>query len=1737
VGGGLLLIVAAMFFTFATQEDTSSLYFGESATPPASATSYELKMSDSSRSMDGEFHPAATEPNDPFAGAEAKPESVMSLDEKLAMPTPSRIPLDDVADGIRKEELAKKTDDRPAFKAAVAEPFEEAEKPAGTAPAAPVSPSGSVNGIPGPVDAEIPFLGRSSGNRQNEPTARVQGPADAPPAEIADSFKSGLTKNFGYGGAAAFAQAPGVDFAPPATPAAPPGAQPAGKGLLSLSVNLQPPAGSRTETFQYFGAPPDSAVPELVLGYQNREKYSFLGLAWQAGLLLVFWFARNASPGVRGALGALGLAAPVALAPIVPLDVLPHLDGIFLGTIWGLLLWGAIVVFHAVREPLGRLFPGLKPSGATTAMLLAAGVIAAIIGSAPVRAQEQPAAAPQTKVVPPRQALVIPYDLSEDPRKSERVYLPFDEFLQLWNGANPDKRIDAPPMEAIVAEALYAAELKTDGNAKSARLDVTARYVVHSFVKRQVTVALPLGTVGLSSGQLDGKSAPIVARETGGGRELAVVLDQPGAHVLDVTFAVPVELTGPAGKVTLPLKPVSSGTLRFVLPADQLVLRVSGAGVYRQVKENERPVAVIPVDQSADVTLSWAPSQKRDAAEQATVQAETNTAILVEDTGISLYPTVQLQVRQGTTSETAFSLPEGLLVRHIAGPDLGGWEITGTGAERALKVFLRRAVDDNTRLSFDLFQPVGFTDDGATVAVPAFAPLGAARETGTLGLYVEGQLNAAVVTATGLTQIDVVTFAAPGVVSSGSTESAGRSQIGTVPPQVAYRYTRRPFDLSLLVSRRKPQAKVVAEHAVLIGTHKAVAGTRFELTLADAPRSQLTVHLPFGFLLYDLKSRDVVDYFVESPNPEQGSFLHLDLSEPRTGQLEFIVEGIIPRDPEDLAPVIGFPALVGVSEQRAAAAVWIDAGYTAVVEDSPGWKGSDPAQLSRWLISARSTPAQFAFTSSLTALQPVTLALTRTAARLNGDALTVVIARDTATDYALHLRWKIAQARENRFSFTGPEWLEGGLDFTPVPQAPRVRQVLTEKIANGRTRWTIVLDDYQSETYFALAQATLPPPKGNTIDAPQILFEQRGGTVEEPTWQPLETQSAHLMLINQSSATLAATEPSAVAPEPADELPIRVSRALSDQAAEIAKVTDTRTAIGWSVQSRGQAKASSANVNLTKISLVLARDGSWRELVEYRIQNRGRQFLALQMPEKAPVLSLFVAGRPARPVTAQRDGREMLLVPLPKTSAADLSVEVKLVCAGRLPGPLPRGVQVFRSDVDLPAPQVVSAVDNSEYGMPVAATEWTVYLPEEIDARRIDDPDRTNVAATVAGYEDLMAGFRDAFEVANYMIELKGKSRFDLGLSSSRRNYAQNNLKQIGRELQDYQSSYFEKGFSSSQQQEVASNFRKLAELEQQIQQQEAESAGEKSAAVSASTPLSATTVQQDIIAFNRGDFEVKEADKQAEQFRLELQNMTEGKAVEKAGEDARRKSAENPQQLKRQELRNLNAAQSAQINAEAAKQQAVQREDSNLLRREQELRPPKTRDRSTVESWDRAPLAAERYRHSAMGDLSSRLNTSGANPISSGGVPAGGLGGGGFGSGADGQQSTGAVDHGLALWTSSAGLSLDINIPQNGHKLTFSKSGGDARLALGLRPRASLEAAFNLLWAILWLGAALGVVGALARRNSADFLRRRIPLFLIALGLAWYFLMPAQFIGFTLFIIGGLSLGWQYRQRVAVPE
>ncbi len=780
---------------------------------------------------------------------------------------------------------------------------------------------------------------------------------------------------------------------------------------------------------------------------------------------------------------------------------------------------------------------------------------------------------------------------------------------------------------------------------------------------------------------------------------------------------------------------------------------------------------------------------------------------------------------RGAINDVSFSLPKELKVRSISGPDVGGWELGENVDGRVLRVFLRRAVSDQTSLAFELFLATQFTDEAVSIQVPAFAPLQVSRDFGLVGIFAAPQFVLKNIATKGLTQINANQFKRVG---------SGEWGVGSRAPLSAFRYTARPFEVSFSTQRRAPESTGFAEHALVVERRKVRMSSRLRWELAGALRSSVSVQLPPIWLPVDVDATALQDWQIDPAT----NVLTVEFTEPRIGAVEVVLQGNVAKEPEDAIAEISAPTPLELSKLTTQAAVWFDPAYQATVNASNGWKTSDPEHCSEELRNKLSRPAKFVFTSNVLMPEILGFDLARAVPKLAADAVSLVTVSDTAVDYSLALQWKISEAATDTFTFTTPDWLAGKLDF----QGAGIRQTsfVPAGEGSGRTRWTVTLQDPVGSRYFLLATATLPPPaEKREVTAPTITFERpvsaEGDAAadgqEAAPFAPLETQRQYVVVINISSSQLA---PAGDVGETVqrDELPIVVDQRLVDQATAVLRIRGQKSEAGdpnaevkapkWSLKSFAAQAGAPASVNLADLTTVLAADGTWRMQCVYTIKNRSRQFLALQLSEKSQALSVFVGDLPSRLVELKRDGarrgspdpaassarrspggsaaegasekgdlrsnsaagsgdprqaqeKTYQLIALPKTSEADLSFEVRLILSGRLSaGALRRGLMIGSQELELPTPSVVSLSDDKEYGIPVARTLWAVHVPKDWTAKPLNDPAKNNLTDQAA--DTAAVAYQAAWlQEANDLMRVVEGSNY----RSSQRMQASNNLKQL----------------------------------------------------------------------------------------------------------------------------------------------------------------------------------------------------------------------------------------------------------------------------------------------------------------------------------------------------------------------
>ena len=1593
-------------------------------------------------------------------------------------------------------------------------------------------------------------------------------------------------------------------------------------GLLSLAIDFVPPAGSRVKNFYYVGADTSTNGIPLEVDYIDRNSGGAHRVFVLALIGMIGWFLRRASTATKVGFATLGLIIPLALLPLAPMSWQPILDGVFIGTLISIGFWLICGCVKCCACCCPRLV-GLKlPTTTTTAVL----AMMFLISHTAYAQGEKPNGNGQAVAeLKPTTTLIVPFDAGTEPLASERVFLSHEQFLQLYRLANPDKVSKQPaPQAGGIFEALYAAKLvANDAHPDEAMIEVIARYAVKSFVDGQLLVELPVGQVAAREAKLDGQTAALITN-TGCYK---VAISKPGLHVIDFTFGIPAKLSGTTGSFSLPLLPVPAGKLVFELPGKDLSVRVNGSStIFRRVTQNELQSVEFPIDKGSDVAVAWQPQQAQGAA-TAVIHVDSVEAITLTDAGTAVSHGFSYRVRQGGIADTSFSLPDTLRLQAVNGPDVGGWELLGEGAARKLRVIFRRNVADQTRLTIETFLDVKVGTDPQVIAAPQIAPLEITNEIGQVAVFAGNQFSIRAEQAESLSQIDGDKFATQIPISRPN-----------VAPQLAYRFSKRPFTLNLRATRLESQAHITSQQAAFVSLRKQQLTTRFRYNLTGAPRSSLSVALPENFVLLDVQATGLRDYYVAKT--DDGTILTIELKGPRLGLMEVVLSGLTQRNNAKVS--IEFPQPLDATRLDSEAAVWLDEGFTGILDSFEEWRQVDAAHVSGELRAIRSAqPAQFAFSSNNTAPLPILLNLTQATPKLSANGLSMVTATDVAVIYMLALQWQIDVAKTDTLTVTTPDWLAGKLDF----QGTGIREATHVDAGNNRTRWTIHLRSPVSGKYFATATATLPPATTEVL-APAIVFEHEQKTVD--------SQRQYVLLINSSLSQLSSVDPALVESVQREDLPVIIGQEFVDQATELVRVKSLLTAPKWSLHTFAQQATAPASVNIADLTTILSRDGTYRAQALYTIKNRSRQFLALKMPDGTELLSVFVAGQPSRAVTTKipsLNGASAQLIALPKSSAASLSFPVKIVWRGRLSGPLPKSARLTREEFSVPAPQIISQQDDADYGIPVARTRWTVYLPEDLDAQATRSTAKHNLSLS-DGSDSLYgnAVLQEAGELLGFFEQIR---------ESNRRVQTRNNLKQIGvaadnlNELGKALNNFSDSSGGAEFAKNKAEVMKRLSEVEKLAQEEsqktneylsktnnpaaaqglnyiQAEGLAEGAAivndqqwAVSNSNGGNGISITNDSSPdgnFNFGlgiqDGELVAESKKERNSKSDLVNdpgQSENGKSKPSNEISNNKG--NRAQLRMSNGINIDELNTAVTNNNTFRrnrvmpQQAAQPgQQGNLFGSYGDSSDGLSNTMNLTENvgngtlWNRDISSA--VPQSSNPGMAFEFDSVNSSFTRSGVMNGGGMGG-GFGGGIGGASNAGAnlggvyrnynrenprglnqpaegslpasitfysrfsiqdssnappgmpvgqppqdnfqmAEKGIAQGgqidsrnlgdnTATArkqpgGLSLGINLPVTGRKLVFTKSGGDPKLALEIRPRQSIRWAMGLIWTAVWLFVGATILLTLRQASGIRRLVHLLPVVLAVLGVLGFCILPTPLnaASFVLFLVSAMVTAWQ---------
>ena len=280
-------------------------------------------------------------------------------------------------------------------------------------------------------------------------------------------------------------------------------------GVSSLKIDIQQPAGDeQVLTFTSLGAD-----PEVVISLADHNQVD--SLSWAAGVIAFLCGMAITRGSIRQKIAfvlILGLSS--ALLPLAwdATNVAAICNAVFYAATLLVPYYLAAGFIRWIARGLTNVRNRLLGRAATTARVLAAMLVGHVrlhtpcpSGAKPHAAAQDAAAAPPPVAVP-EDALIIPYDakLENGIEKADHLLVPYNRYVELWNRAYPDKKLEAhpAPLPYALSGAAYNATLEGDET-----LNVTGQMQIDVLVDDYVSIPLALRGGVLARATLDGKPA------------------------------------------------------------------------------------------------------------------------------------------------------------------------------------------------------------------------------------------------------------------------------------------------------------------------------------------------------------------------------------------------------------------------------------------------------------------------------------------------------------------------------------------------------------------------------------------------------------------------------------------------------------------------------------------------------------------------------------------------------------------------------------------------------------------------------------------------------------------------------------------------------------------------------------------------------------------------------------------------------------------------------------------------------------------------------------------------------------------------------------------------------------------------------------------------------------------------------------------------------------------------------
>ncbi len=935
------------------------------------------------------------------------------------------------------------------------------------------------------------------------------------------------------------------------------------------------------------------------------------------------------------------------------------------------------------------------------------------------------------------QTIYIPYQNLEAifEKEGRGVFIPYKEFLEIWTRQVPgatEKKREKPPVDGVPVAIEYTGKVEGKVAVIEANLEIRGLKEGYSLVPlgvshlsisgAEVLQAAGAGVSATTTETSASGSTPSAAflitvpanLEKQEGSQLRTLVQQqapsqsPSGEILSST-PTKASLAGPKPGTLAAILP-GPGLYRFHLTLMLPVVEVPG-GKYIEFKGPDAPVSRFTLDVpdksvefeltptsafshqpgegettrlsafftgSEPIQILWKPARV-EQARTALLFADLNERLTLMEGSTQCTSKLNLQVLLAGLEQVTLSLPSGSQVLSVSASNLRAWETQNTSEKQKVLIHFHSAIKDSVSLSVSYEVPAATTTTGER-QIPMLIVEGAQRQSGHIAALVPPYLEIRPKQVTGLSQETLDAGTAGG------------------QPAFAYRYLRVPYTLSFEISKTTPKVWTEVQSLVQIGLDKWVNLTRIQYDVKKAGVFRLDLNCPVGFTDPEIVEGDapVSDYRVLGAEGQR--HIEIELKELRSGAFNLLLRCEKPWTPpapdQSVTETIPVFTPLGVDRIDGYLGVGVHESLAANIAGLGGGRPEDIRTLTGLPSADKGLPVPLTLGFRYRSEQaPPSVSFNRRKPRVSAEAQTLVEVREAFYELTTHLAYQVEYAGVDEFSFTAPTAIA---DLIQI-EGPAIKEK-TKEVKEDLATWKVTLQDKQTGKY----ELTLiyESPYATVNEATAASRAQ----FEVPRIVPLNVfRSTGLLSVVKSGNLDITPTPQGLEAIDNKELPERLRPPGTFLAFRYDRGTaeeKTPWRLEVAVERHAYMEIPTSVVNYADLHTVVNKEGHQVCLATYYLQNKRAQYLELELPEGAQLLSeIFVGDTGEQP--AMRATDKKILIRLGSVEDPNASIPVQFAYEQSVPK---AGMGILGS-FKIQPPELS--------GTKILQTNWTLFLPEE----------------------------------------------------------------------------------------------------------------------------------------------------------------------------------------------------------------------------------------------------------------------------------------------------------------------------------------------------------------------------------------------------------------------------------------